>query len=96
MRVRPGKKGRDKKKAKTEKTTKDKKEKDKTEVKGAKVPNEEWQKLKKEGSAKISGTCRFYNHSCGCTREGCSFKHVCWVCGGQHRWIDRHFTNKAL
>ena len=41
----------------------------KTEIKGAKVPAEKWQKLKKEGSPKVSGTCRFYNHSCGCTRK---------------------------
>ena len=68
----------------------------KIENKGPKVPAEEWQKLKKEGSAKVSGTCRFYNHSCGCTRENCTFKHVCWVCGGPHRWIDRHFTNKVV
>ena len=68
----------------------------KPEIKGAKVPEEEWQKLKKEGSPRVSGTCRFYNHSCGCTRENCSFKQLCWVCGGQHRWIDRHFTNRTV
>jgi hypothetical protein len=36
--------------------------------------------------------CRFFNLSCGCQREGCTFNHVCWQCGSKHKWVDQHFA----
>ena len=35
--------------------------------------------------------CRFWNSSCGCQNKACVFRHVCLVCGRDHRWIDRHY-----
>ena len=62
--------------------------------KAPRVPPDEWKALNKEGSPKVPRTCRFYNQSCGCTRDKCPYKHACWG-GGAHRWIDRHFTKSA-
>ena len=40
-------------------------------------------------AAKTPRTCKFSNVN-ACTSQGCTFKHVCWVCGGKHSWIDNH------
>ena len=76
---------------KTKKERKDKKEekgtKDTTrenakgmDDKAPRVPPDEWKALNKEGSPKVPRTCRFYNQSCGCTRDKSPYKHACWSC----------------
>ena len=35
--------------------------------------------------------CKYYNLSCGCVVDNCHFKHVCWTCGKNHKWVDQHF-----
>ena len=57
------------------------------------VPEVEWKAIQKVGPPKLAQTCRFWNLTCGCKESsGCRFKHVCWVCGGDHKWCVRHFS----
>ena len=35
-------------------------------------------------------TCMFYNvHNCQSGKK-CAFKHICWMCGGDHTWLANH------
>ena len=35
--------------------------------------------------------CKYYNLSCGCLVEKCTFPHVCFQCGKNHKWVDVHY-----
>ena len=36
------------------------------------------------------GTCLFFNVGACKSGEQCRYKHRCWLCGGQHTWMERH------
>ena len=61
----------------------------KSDASKRRVPEKEWASLKR--SKATAGLCLFYNTSVGCTYgDACKLKHVCWSCGGAHRWVDAH------
>lgn len=58
------------------------------------VSQAEWKALASCGAPKVRSTCKFWNLSTGC-REAtgtCKFLHVCWQCGGDHKWCVKHFS----
>ena len=56
------------------------------------IPAAEWRAIGAvKPQAGVSKGCRFWNSSSGCSNESCRFKHACCLCGGDHRYIDKHF-----
>ena len=45
--------------------------------------------LQKHPRPRLDKTCKFWNIG-ECTKQGCQWTHKCWVCGENHRFIDRH------
>ena len=83
---------------KAAKTTPQFAKKEKREDKGdrgaakPKVPPEEWKALHLVKAPPAgSKRCKFFNLSCGCSMDKCNYNHVCWQCGGPHKWVDKHF-----
>ena len=54
-------------------------------VAAKKIPQSEFKILIKLRTHGV--TCRFFNASCGCTRDGCTMAHKCAKCGGDHPWF---------
>ena len=55
------------------------------------VPARECQDLRAlKPEPKVGRQCRFWDSSTGCGNPDCSWSQKCLLCGGAHRWIDRH------
>ena len=66
------------------------------DVRPKKVPDFEWKAmLKVKSEPKGKNGCRFWNSSIGCSNEsGCRYSHHCLLCGGDHKYVDRHLKKK--
>jgi hypothetical protein len=58
------------------------------------VPEKEFKGIHdaKQSGKDLKKRCKFFNLSCGCSfGNECKKDHVCWQCGGDHKWVDKHF-----
>ena len=44
----------------------------------------------KSQPAKVPKSCSFWNLGSCKFGNDCSFKHVCWKCGGDPKWVNQH------
>ena len=57
------------------------------------VAENEWAAIGKTKVVPGRRVCKFWNLSCGCKFENdCKDRHICYSCGGDHKWCDRHFS----
>ena len=56
-----------------------------------KNPREKTEVMKgKRANPNVADTCPFYNVNACSYGNKCRLKHVCWICGGKHTWLEKH------
>ena len=60
---------------------------------------EDWEKEWIDRIAKsqwgLQGRCKFYDCTCGCSRDNCQFKNECLICGQHHPLVQNHAYSES-